>query len=108
VYLIGPWADRQEDETELSRRKDLEEDVDIDVLAADDTFPRKPQPYLPGKIARIALESTPADGVEESEEIRSVRLIMEAKEWADAEPDDDTWEGFFVSLDLNESLDEED
>lgn len=101
------WPDQQEDETELSRRKDLEEDVDIDVLAAEDTFPRKPQPYIPSKIARIALETTPAEGTEESEEIRSVRLIMEATEWADAEPDDDTWEGFFVSLDLNESLDED-
>lgn len=102
-----PAADQQEDETELSRRKDLEEDIDIDVLATDDTFPRKPQPYLPSKIAQVALDSAPMDGVEESEEVRSVRLIMAAKEWADAIPDEDTWEGFFISLDLNENLDDD-
>lgn len=91
----------QEDETELSRRKDLEEDLDIDVLTPDDSFPRKAEPYVPANLPASATEG------EETEEAKSARLVTEARNWADVEGDDDTWEGFFISLDLAEKLEEE-
>jgi len=61
----------------------LEEDVDIDVLSPpEDAWPRRPGPLIP------------ADDV---------------LRWADAEPDGDTWEGFYMSLDLlEETLEVED
>jgi hypothetical protein len=58
-------ADLQEDETDFQRRMDAEEDLLIDVLTPDQSFPRAP-----------------------------------VSSFADEEPDDDTWEGFYPSLDL--------
>jgi COMPASS component SWD1 len=98
----------KEDETEMSRRKDLEEDLDIDVLTPDDSYPRNPDPYIPPKgSAQHAAVVDIADLTEETEEARSVRLMREAKDWADREGDDDTWSGFFVSLDLTETFDDD-
>ncbi|RSH86986.1 chromatin binding protein [Saitozyma podzolica] len=54
-----------EDETDFQRRMDAEEDLLIDVLTPDQSFPRAPE-----------------------------------SSFADEEPDDDTWEGFYPSLDL--------
>ena len=79
----------------------MEEDLDIDVLTPDDSFPRRPEPYIPSVLAASAAEG------EESEEAKAVRLVVEARNWADMEGDDDTWEGFFISLDLAEKLEEE-
>jgi len=85
-----------EDETEATRRKDAEEDIDIDILTPRvESFPRRPQPML-------QLPHTPAmdDEMEESEDARAVRASIEVIKWADEEPDADTWEGFYLSLDL--------
>lgn len=92
----------------MSRRKDLEEDLDIDVLTPDDSYPRNAEPYIPpsGSIQQTGLSS--AESTEESEEVRSIRLIENALKWADEGADDDTWEGFFISLDLEEKLEDED
>ena len=80
----------QEDETELSRRKDAEEELDIDVLSPqDDWFPRRPRPPV------ITSEG-------EGEEARAARSMADVARWADAEPDGDDWEGFYLSLDLLE------
>jgi COMPASS component SWD1 len=102
--LIGNQLTIQEDETELSRRKDLEEDTDIDVLTPDEAFPRKPEPYIPA-VPTISA-TAPPEG-EETEEVKAARLVGEARNWADAEQDDDNWEGFFISLDLADKLEEE-
>lgn len=93
----------------MSRRKDLEEDVDIDVLTPDDSFPRHPAPYIPpiGSIQQTGVVGSVEAG-EESEEVRSTKLIENAMKWADGDGDDDTWEGFFISLDLKETFEDED
>ncbi|KAK1923259.1 WD40-repeat-containing domain protein [Papiliotrema laurentii] len=103
-----------EDETEASRRKDLEEDVDVDVLTPDDTFPRNTEPSIPPTIlaaltSAAAANGTDANGemVEDNEELRSASLMLSAREWADREPDDDTWEGFFISVDLVGKVEED-
>jgi hypothetical protein len=50
--------------------------VDIDVLSPpEDAWPRRPKPLLPAE---------------------------EAIRWAEAQPDGDDWEGFYMSLDLLE------
>ena len=95
----------QEDETELSRRQNAEEDLDVDVFANDDTIPRRPQPILTLLSSVDSTTNSPKEaggGLEEMEEVKSVRMMEEAKKWADEEPDDDIWERFFISLDLLE------
>ena len=98
-------ADSQEDETEASRRKDLEEDLDIDVLTPDESYPTKQIPYIPIPSSQSIIK---IEGTEENEEERAVRLIKRAKEWVGRQGDDDTWSGFFLSLDLTEKLEEDD
>lgn len=39
-----------------------------------------------------------ADG--DGDQARAIRAIEEVIRWADAEPDEDDWEGFYLSLDL--------
>jgi len=89
------WQDTQEDETELSRRKDAEEDLDIDVLSPqDDWYPRRPQPPV-----------VTSDG--EGEEARAGRAMAEVARWADVEPDDDGSDGFYLGLDLLDEIGED-
>ena len=94
VSLNARLMETQEDETELSRRKDLEEDLDVDVFTPDDSVPRRPQPIItvPASLAQADSEDT--------DEGRAVRMAQDVLKWVDEEPDDDTWEGFFLSLDL--------
>jgi COMPASS component SWD1 len=40
----------------------------------------------------------------ESESARHARHVRSVIEWADAQPDDDTWEGFYLSVDLIEDI----
>jgi COMPASS component SWD1 len=70
------------------------EDEDIDVLSPADDFPRRPEPALGAAGA--------AEHDEEDEAARAARLVRAAAEWADAQPDNDVWEGFYLSIDLLE------
>ncbi|KAK8850581.1 hypothetical protein IAR55_004500 [Kwoniella newhampshirensis] len=95
-----------EDETELIRRKDLEEDLIIDVLSPqEDSYPRRPQPIT-------SLPSTLTfndDQAEERNEIEGyLRSLGEVTRWAIRHGDDDDWEGFYLSLDLLEEVEDED
>ncbi|ORX40967.1 WD40-repeat-containing domain protein [Kockovaella imperatae] len=83
-----------EDETEVTRRQDLEEDSIIDVFTPDDSVPRRPKPIVQSNTGES----------EETEEGRAARLAAQVMEWADREPDEDTWEGFFISLNLLEPI----
>lgn len=57
----------------------------------DDWFPRRPRPPI-----------VITDG--ESDEARAMHAMAEVARWADVEPDDDDWEGFYLSLDLLEEV----
>lgn len=83
----------QEDEDELTRRKDLEEDVDIDVIAPHSDFPHRPEPVT----------SLPPNLGEDEKEVvdKSVQAMKAVSHWIDGAADDgDTWEGFFISVDM--------
>ncbi|RXK41961.1 hypothetical protein M231_00682 [Tremella mesenterica] len=88
-----------EDESDLLRRKDAEEDVVIDVLSPSDDYPRRPEniPTSRSPSRAVKTEQMEDEGEEERE---AIRLAQAVKEWADNDPDDDTWEGFHMSLDL--------
>lgn len=84
------------------------------MLTPDDTFPRNTEPSIPPTIlaaltSAAAANGTDANGemVEDNEELRSASLMLSAREWADREPDDDTWEGFFISVDLVGKVEED-
>jgi hypothetical protein len=90
----------QEDEDELSRRKDQQEDIDIDVLSPYRDFPRRPDPLL----------VLPPNLSEEEREVveKSVRAMEEVMIWADeGNGDQDAWEGFFISVDMLEKSEED-
>ncbi|WVR08664.1 hypothetical protein IAU60_005722 [Kwoniella sp. DSM 27419] len=92
-----------EDETDLARRKDLEEDLSIDVLTIqDDSYPRHPQPIitLPAQLA--SSEESRAEGE------KYVQALKEVRDWADRQGDDDTWDAFYLSLDLLEEVGQDD
>jgi COMPASS component SWD1 len=76
----------------------LEEDMEINVLTSDDSFPRKPDPrrYLP------PVPTDPEAIL--TEEQKAAVVVMEAARWADVDPDGDTWDGMFLSVDLLEPL----
>lgn len=90
----------QEDEDELTRRKDLEEDINIDVLSPHTDYPRRPNPsaFIPPNL-----------GDEEGELVaKSVQSMEATTEWLkDHDGDGDSWEGFFISVDML-SRDEDD
>ncbi|WVF68011.1 hypothetical protein IAT40_002773 [Kwoniella sp. CBS 6097] len=112
-----------EDETDLARRKDLEEDLEIDVLTIEtDAYPRPPNPLsgisVDHSINVVNLdqlaESLPDDpnlAEERAAALASARYVQALKsvrEWAEREEDDDTWDGFYLSLDLLEDIGDED
>lgn len=76
----------------------------IDVLTqVHDSYPVRPLPYTtlpPG------YSETDDEGLE-TEEAICVNAMKAAEEWAMAEGDDDDWEGFYLSLDLVEELEQE-
>ena len=90
----------QEDEDELTRRKDLEEDINIDVTAPHTDYPRRPDP---------SIEIPPNLGDEETAVVeKSIKAMEAVTQWVDSgSGDGDTWEGFFISVDML-SRDEED
>ncbi|WVW80775.1 hypothetical protein I302_102761 [Kwoniella bestiolae CBS 10118] len=94
-----------EDETDLARRKNLEEDLLIDVLSPPtDSYPLPPKPII--HLPTQYLAPTISDEIRLVGE-RNVKSQKDVMDWADREPDDDTWEGFYVSLDLHEELGED-
>ncbi|OCF41248.1 compass component swd1 [Kwoniella heveanensis CBS 569] len=115
-----------EDETDLARRKDLEEDLEIDVLTIEtDAYPRLPNPLsalslsggeinLDQMAASIPDSKNPASDSDLTEEraaaiaiTRNVQAVRAVRAWAEKEGDDDTWEGFYQSLDLLEDIGDE-
>ncbi|OWZ30165.1 hypothetical protein LQV05_002841 [Cryptococcus neoformans] len=110
-----------EDETELNRRKDLEEDINIDLLTPqEDAFPRRAGPILslPSNIIF-------ANDDEQLEAMRLIESISTVAKWAEREAavyedavisgdgeqeelgeasngaaDGDDWVGFYLSQDL--------
>lgn len=119
---VGGWAEghcagranTQEDEDDAARKMNEAEDEDIDVLTPAGDYPRRPEPALG---AAFAVTSAPGgeangegaeqgegegEGEAEDEATRAARLVKAAAEWADARPDADGWEGFYLSLDLVE------
>ncbi|WVQ95571.1 hypothetical protein IAU59_002668 [Kwoniella sp. CBS 9459] len=114
-----------EDETDLARRKDLEEDLEIDVLTIEtDAYPRPPNPLSginSADLNRLA-QSIPTtenghsddpDHIAEeraaaSAGAKNIQALRNVKDWAERDGDDDTWEGFYLSLDLLEDIGDED
>ncbi|WWC65240.1 uncharacterized protein I303_107857 [Kwoniella dejecticola CBS 10117] len=93
-----------EDETDLARRKNLEEDLEIDVLNVPTDYPSAPEPI--SVLPPAYLISGSEENKEEGESC--IRAIQAVREWADQGPDDDTWTGFWLSLDLDEEMGEDD
>ncbi|ORY31243.1 WD40-repeat-containing domain protein [Naematelia encephala] len=104
-----------EDETEVSRRKDAEEDLNIDITSPDNSFPRRPEPIV--SLFQGTIQSNGSIGgdgggggigeQEDTLEAKAVRAAQEVKDWAEREPDDDTWDRFYLSLDLLAPLQED-
>lgn len=78
----------------MTRRKDLEEDVDIDVIAPHTDYPRRPDPAL----------AVPLHLGESEKEVvaKSVQAMRAVLEWVGGPKGDDgdTWEGFFIPVDM--------
>lgn len=75
----------------MTRRKDQQEDIDIDVLTPHRDYPRRPDP----------VHAIPPNLVEEERDVveKSVGAMEEVRRWAEGE-DGDEWEGFFMSVDM--------
>ncbi|WWC72636.1 uncharacterized protein I206_106600 [Kwoniella pini CBS 10737] len=91
-----------EDETDLARRKNLEEDLEIDVLSIPNDYPAAPNPLINIPSTYLISEETKEEGE------KCIRAIQDVMDWADRDGDDDTWTGFWMSLDLDEELGEDD
>jgi COMPASS component SWD1 len=88
----------QEDEDDAARKQDAAEDMFIDVLSPHDDFPVRPNP---------ANGFDPVVLADEGEAGRHARLVRAVAEWADDKPDDDTWQAFYLSVDLIEEIPED-
>lgn len=75
----------------MTRRKDQQEDIDIDVLSPHRDYPRRPDPLL-------AIPSNLGDEEREVVE-KTVRGMEEVSRWVEG-GDGDEWEGFFLSVDM--------
>lgn len=76
------------------------------MLTVQADYPRRPDPAI---VAVPNGDAAAADEAGESEEAAAARMLAAAAEWADADPDDDTWAGFYLSLNLlEEAIDDED
>lgn len=67
----------------------------IDLLSAQDDYPQRPMPVFD-----VVVDEAAAQAEDGSDEARVSRIVRTAAEWAVQEPDDDTWDGFYLSLDL--------
>ncbi|WRT70759.1 uncharacterized protein IL334_007758 [Kwoniella shivajii] len=87
-----------EDESDLARRKNLEEDLLIDVLTPPmDSYPKRPNPPINLPTQYYTNEETRMEGE------RYVKALKDVMDWADKDKDhEDDWEGFWLSLDLEE------
>lgn len=91
----------------MTRRKDLEEDIDIDVLTPHTDYPHRPDPVPMGGIP-------PNLSDEEREVVESaVKAMEDVAAWvgadaADGDGDGDDWVGFFMSVDMLHREDEGD
>lgn len=90
----------QEDEDDAARKMHEAEDEDIDVLSSAQDYPRRPEPALGAAAAADELDVGRED--EEDEASRATRLVRAAAAWADEQPDVDTWDAFYLSIDLVE------
>lgn len=81
----------------------MEEDTDIDILRADDSYPRRPYPIITIPDAGQT-EVSVGDDAAEAEVARAVKAAAEVLRWVSGPEglggDGDTWEGFYISLDL--------
>jgi hypothetical protein len=75
----------------LTRRKDQQEDIDIDVLYPHRDYPTRPDPVL----------ALPPNLAEEEKELveKTVGGMTEVMKWAEGS-DGDEWEGFFLGVDM--------
>lgn len=75
----------------MTRRKDQQEDIDIDVLSPHRDYPRRPDPLF----------TLPPNLAEEEREVveKTVNGMTEVLRWAEGS-DGDEWEGFFLSVDM--------
>jgi hypothetical protein len=75
----------------LTRRKDQQEDIDIDVLSPHRDYPTRPDP----------VSALPPNLAEEEREVveKTVRGMEEVLKWAEGS-DGDEWEGFFLGVDM--------
>jgi hypothetical protein len=92
---------REEDEDELTRRKDREEDIDIDVLTPHTDYPRRPNPMM----------AIPPNLSEDETEVvqTAVKAMDEVAAWIHGgEGDGDDWTGFYMSVDMLHREDDED
>jgi hypothetical protein len=75
----------------LTRRKDQQEDIDIDVLSPHRDYPTRPDPIF----------ALPSNLAEEEREVveKTIRGMEEILKWAEGS-DGDEWEGFFLGVDM--------
>jgi hypothetical protein len=92
---------REEDEDELTRRKDREEDIDIDVLTPHTDYPHRPNPMM---------VIPPNLSEDETEVVQTaVKAMDEVLAWINGgEGDGDDWTGFYMSVDMLHREDDED
>ena len=83
----------------MTRRKDQQEDIDIDVLSPHRDYPRRPDQLL----------ALPSNLAEEEREVveKTVGGMEQVRQWAEGE-DGDEWEGFFLGVDMLEKIEGED
>lgn len=81
----------------------------MSVLARDE-YPRRPEPRAPkdamgrgtgtGTGANTPTTREGTGGAEEEDVLTALRHSAQVRAWADEDPDDDTWEGFYLPLNL--------
>lgn len=102
-----------EDESDLAAKQDRQEDSFVSVLARDE-YPRRPEPREPRDAAgRDRREGTGTGtgagtpttregtgGAEDEEVQAALRHCAQVRAWADEDADDDTWDAFYLPLNL--------
>lgn len=94
-----------EDESDLAAKQDRQEDTFVSVLAKDE-YPRRPDPREPrDATGRTTGANTPTTregtgGAEEEDVLAALKHCGQVRAWADEDADDDTWDGFYLPLNL--------